>query len=92
MKKYFKFIEGDYIVLIGTDIGGEEITQEEYEIILSVINNRPVAESGYTYKLRADLTWELCEIPPVEEEDAEATEEDFLAALAELGVSVNEEI
>lgn len=86
--KYFKSTESDYIVLIGTDIGGEEITAEEYEHILSVIHNRPVADDGYTYKLRTDLTWELCENPPVAEEDMEATEEDLRNALAELGVIV----
>ena len=85
---FFKFTEADYIVLVGTDIGGEEISQEEYEHILSVIQNRPIAEDGFTYKLRNDLTWELCEVPPVAEEDIEATEEDYLSALAKLGVSV----
>lgn len=86
--RYYKKIEGDYLLAIGTGAGGEEISQEEYETILAVINSRPNAEPGYTYKLRTDLTWELCEVPPVPEEDMEATEEDYLSALAELGVSV----
>ena len=88
MEKYFKLIDDDYIVLIGTGENAQEITQEEYEHILSVIHNRPIADDGYTYKLRTDLTWELCEIPPIPEEDMEATEEDLRNALAELGVSV----
>lgn len=91
MEQYFKLIEDGYIVLVGTGVGDNEISREEYENILSTINNRPTAEPGYTYKLRTDLTWELCEVPVVEV-DAEATEEDFLAALEELGVSVNEEV
>ena len=66
MEKYFKVIEEDYIVLIGTGSGDDEISREEYETILSVIHNRPVAQSGYTYKLRTDLTWELREMPVVE--------------------------
>ncbi len=86
--KYCKMVENGYIDLIGTDTGGEEISREEYETILSTINNRPEAEPGYIYKLCTDLTWELCEVPPVPEEDLEATEEDYLSALAELGVSV----
>ena len=90
METYFKLIEEDYIVLIGTGGGDTEITREEYETILSVIHNRPAAQPGYAYKLRTDLTWELREVPPAPEEDMEATEEDYLAALAELGVSVNE--
>lgn len=88
MMKYCIMVENGYIDFIGTDTGGEEISQEEYETILAVINSRPTAEPGYTYKLRTDLTWELCEVPPVPEEDVEATEEDYLSALAELGVSV----
>lgn len=87
MKKYFKNIEGEYIVSIGTGAGNEEITKEEYENILSVVRNRPTPEEGYDYKLRTDLTWELVEAPAVED-DTEATEADYLDALAELGVEV----
>lgn len=92
MDKYFKIVEDGYISLVGTGSGDGEISREEYETILSVINNRPTAEAGFTYKLRTDLTWELHEAPPVAEEDMEATEEDYISALAELGVTVNEEI
>ena len=88
MDKYFKIIEDGYITLVGTGGGDGEITREEYETILSVIHNRPTAQPGYTYKLRTDLTWQLCEMPVVEIEE-EATEEDYLAALEELGVCVN---
>ena len=76
MESYYKIIEGEYITAIGTGIGDVEITQEEYENILSIIRNRPTPEAGYTYKLRTDLTWELVEAPvePVDDEisDAEA--------------------
>ena len=89
MEKYFRVIEEDYIVLIGTGSGDDEISKEEYETILSVIHNRPTADPGYTYKLRTDLTWELWEVPVVEV-DEEATEADYLAALAALGVMASE--
>lgn len=92
MKQYFKIVEDGYISLVGTGSGDGEISREEYETILSVIRNRPVSEPGYVYKLCTDLTWQLCEVPPIEEEDADATEEDYLEALAELGVTANEEI
>ena len=76
MEKYYKNIEGEYITAIGTGIGDVEITQEEYENILSIIRDRPTPEAGYTYKLRTDLTWKLAEAPgePVDDEisDAEA--------------------
>lgn len=87
--RYYKVIDEDgYIISIGKGNGNDEITKEEYDHILSVIHSRPVAEEGYNYKLRTDLTWELCEIPPVAEEDTEATEEDLRNALSELGVSI----
>ena len=89
MEQYFKIVEEGYISLVGTGSSDNAITREEYETILSVIHNRPTAQPGYTYKLRTDLTWELCEAPPAPKEDPEATEEDYLAALAELGVCVN---
>lgn len=65
MGKYFKNFDGEYIFSIGEGIGDTEITQEEYEHILSVIRSRPTAEPGYMYKLKTDLTWELVEAPEV---------------------------
>lgn len=87
---YFKRTENGYVILIGTGIGGQTITREEYESILAVIAACPVAEPGYTYRLRTDLTWELLEIPYVEyvENDEDATEADYHAALEEFGVNV----
>ena len=67
--RYYKNIETDYITGIGTGVGGEEITQEEYETILSVVRSCPIPEAGYDYRLKTDLTWELVEAPePVDEE------------------------
>lgn len=72
---YFKVTENGYILTIGTRIAGEEITEAEYNAILSRINSAPIASSGYTYKLRADtLEWELAELPPMP--DPEPTIED----------------
>ena len=89
--KYFKNIEDHFIASVSTGAGMEEITQEEYRHILSVVRSAPEAEEGFSYRLKTDLTWELVELPPVEDEP-EATETDYLEALAELGVKVNEEI
>lgn len=89
--KYFKNIEDGYIASISTSSGGEEITKEEYDHILSVIRSCPTADPGYMYRLKPDLTWELAEAPVIEEDEAEATEADYLAALAELGVTMDEE-
>lgn len=75
--KYYKNIEGEFISAICTGHGGEKITQEEYEHILSVVRNRPVPEEGYDYRLKTDLTWELMELPP-EDEDAELSDAEAL--------------
>lgn len=73
---YYKIINGEYIIGIGTGSGEVEITREEYETILSVIRSCPAAEPGYVYKLRTDLTWEQVEAPRAEADpeisDAEA--------------------
>lgn len=84
MSKYFKNYDGDYIFSIGEGIGDTEITQEEYEHILSVIRSCPAAEPGYMYKLKTDLTWERVEAPPVET-DPEISEQEALDIL--MGVS-----
>lgn len=86
--RYYKHIENDYVLYIGTGPGGEEITAEEYENILTIIRSRPTAEAGYGYRLKTDLTWELYELPPVEEVEQEATMEDYAAALRDMGVEV----
>lgn len=86
--RYYKYIENGYLLSIGTGSGSEEITAEEYENILTIIKSRPTAEVGYGYRLKTDLTWELHELPPVEEAEQEATMEDYVAALCDMGVEV----
>lgn len=73
--KYFKNVENEYIASISTASGQVEITQEEYENILSVIKNRPKAEFGFDNKLRKDMTWELVELPPVSEDEEISADE-----------------
>ena len=87
---YSKIIEDGYILAVGTGILGEEITESEYNEILSLVHNRPTPPSGFDYKLKADtLTWELVELPPIDDTDDEATESDYIEALQDLGVDVN---
>jgi hypothetical protein len=71
--RYFKTIENGYIVALQTVTGQTEITEQEYNEILNAIRNKPIAESGYGYKLKDNLTWELYEI--TEEEYAEKLKE-----------------
>lgn len=83
--KYFKQSQNGYIFYISQDIGGIEISENEYSTILSAIRNCPTAPDGYGYRLREDLSWELYELPiiPPTEEAEELTYDEILEALAE---------
>ena len=74
--RFYKTIDNGYIISIGTGNGGEEITEQEYAEILSVIRNKPTPLDGHDYRLKTDLTWEAYEIDPPdpdpELDDAEA--------------------
>lgn len=81
MIAYYKVVENGYIVGIGTN-GNDtvtEITEAEYNEILSVIHSAPVAPEGYIYKLTEGLEWELVEYHP---EPGPVTEEDALVRYA----------
>ena len=87
--RYYKTIIDSYLVAVGTGTGGTEITESEYNDLLSVIHNRPTPQTGFDYKLKADtLTWELVELPEPSADDDEATESDYIEALQDLGVTV----
>lgn len=82
--RYYKLIKNGYLIGIGKGAGGEEITNEEYENILSVIRSKPTAETGYDYKLKEDLTWELHEVPIVDPADEEISGEELLTMVEEV--------
>lgn len=67
--RYYKMIIDGYLVAVGSGSGGEEITEAEYNNLLEVIHNKPTAPEGFDYRLKADLSWELYELPPVPEDD-----------------------
>lgn len=73
--RFYKIINNGYLVAIGNGSGGIEITEAEYNNLLEIIHNKPTAESGYDYRLKADLTWELYELPPMPEDDEITAEE-----------------
>ncbi len=66
--RYYKQITDNYILAIGTGYGGEEITETEYNSIMSIIQSHPQAE-GKGYRLKTDLTWEEYDLPVVEVSD-----------------------
>lgn len=75
--RYYKIITDGYLVAVGSGSGGTEITEAEYAELLNIIRTKPVASEGYDYRLKADLTWEPYELPPVptpEDEEISDTE------------------
>ena len=56
--RYFKRIEDGYIIMIGTGNGGTEITDAEYDEIMSIIHNKPTETALVGYRLKTDMTWE----------------------------------
>lgn len=77
---FYKYINKNFIIGVGTGSGGEEITEKEYNSILEKINNRPEAPEGYSYRLTTAMKWELCEVPKIEpttEEEIIEIEEDI---------------
>ena len=82
MTRYYKQTDNMYILAVGVGVGGIEISADEYSEILSVIQNRPTAE-GKVYRLKADLTWEEYDLPPVPEpsDDDEITDTEALEIL-----------
>ena len=76
--RFYKNIESDYITAIGTGGGGVEITETEYNEIMSVIQKKPPRTETTDYHLKEDLTWEEYERPvdpdpePSDEDKAEA--------------------
>lgn len=73
--RYYKNIENDYILAIGTGGGGVEITEQEYDTIMSVIQNKPARTETTDYHLKTDLTWEEYEREPeVPSDDIDAEE------------------
>lgn len=76
--RYYKMIIDSYLVAIGNGSGGTEITADEYAELLNIIRTKPVTSEGYDYRLKADLTWELYELPPMPIEDEEISDTEAL--------------
>lgn len=72
--RHYKLISDGYILSIGTGNGGTEITEAEYNEILSVIHNKPTAPETTDYRLREDLTWEPYQLEAEPETEPDAAE------------------
>ena len=77
--------DGGYIVgvVAGVSASNSNCTEAEYRETKAMLLNPPDALDGFYYRLREDLNWELCPMPEIIEE---ATEGDYIAALAQMGV------
>lgn len=72
---YSIIIINGYIVEARNDNVGEPIPEKTYTEIVAKFKEKPKAEAGFDYLLRAsDLEWELVELPP--EPEPEPTVED----------------
>ena len=79
--RYYKIIEDGYLTAIGTGNGGIEITEEEYNSLLEHIRNCPTAEEGYGYRLKEDLTWELYELPIIDDSENEISGDELMTMI-----------
>lgn len=63
------------MIIIDGYIVAVEKKDINYQDLLELIRNKPADPDGYQYKLRdTDLQWELVELPPEPEPDADAQE------------------
>lgn len=81
-------IEDGYIIVIGNNVAGKEITDEYAAQIMQALNNVPAPENGYGYRLNENLMWERY-IIPIEPEPDEPTTEDKAEAY-DILMGVNE--
>ena len=79
--RYYKIIDNGYLTAIGTGNGGTEITEEEYNSLLEHIRNCPSAEEGYGYRLKEDLTWELYELPIIDDSENEISGDELMTMI-----------
>ena len=72
--RFYKAVSNGYIQCIGSGDMGEEITESEYNEILSIIKSHPQDSETIGYRLKTDLTWESYEKEPQPEPEIDDTE------------------
>ena len=78
--RYYKTVDNGYISAIGTGGGGTEITETEYNEIMTAIQSKPPRTEDTDYHLTEQLEWVAYErIEP--EIDDELDAEEALAIL-----------
>lgn len=67
--RFYKIVTDGIITGIGTGAGGTEITQDEYDSILSAIRSKPADTETVGYRLTAGMSWEAYDKEPAEVPD-----------------------
>ena len=85
-----KLTENGYIIAVSaTAAYGTEITEQEYNNILSTIQNKPQQKNGFALMLKNEtLEWEYVPLPEPVDENAEVS--DYENALSDLGVKFSD--
>ena len=78
---YYKHVENGYILAIGEGGGRTEITETEYNEIMTAIQSKPPWEGTTDYHLKEDLTWEAYTREPVDSSNDELSAEDALSII-----------
>lgn len=93
MLYYCKLINNGYIDGIASSENPltDAISKSDANHLNNMFLEKPLAPSGYTYKLRADtLEWKMVELPAVDPAEEEAGLEDYETALSEMGVDFSD--
>ena len=86
-----KSLYNGYVLGVGFSEAEANITEQEYNLISDRFANKPTAPEGKMAVLVDGIyEWEFVDMPQ-DEPNENATEQDYLDALAELGVNVDEE-
>lgn len=77
-----KIVDSGYIIGL-SELTGQDITSEEENDIRFAISTRPEQQSGYSYRLKSDLTWESFVLPATPElmDSDEITDTEALSIL-----------
>lgn len=73
--RYYKLILDGYLVMIGTGLGGVEITEAEYNELRNLIINKPaMPDNAHEYWITEDGEYVLVEVEPLPEPEPTAEE------------------
>ena len=80
---YYKVVKDGYVVGVGIDTKDHDfiITKQEYDTLVNMAKQRPLAPDGYEYRLTESLEWEKALAPKNPTTEEVLTAEEALAIL-----------